>query len=142
MIIYDAEGQILGRLSSVIAKKLLDGEGVVVVNAEKAVVSGSKRATVSHYQIRVKRGDPIKGPFFPRTPDGMFRRAVRGMLPRKKARGQKAYKSLHVYIGIPTKLKSSTGRFEKEKVADASKLRTKSMTLGELSIALGARKRW
>ncbi len=142
MIIYDAEGQILGRLSSVIAKKLLNGKRVLVVNAEKAVLSGSKRATVSHYQIRVKRGDPIKGPFFPRTPDGMFRRAVRGMLPWKKACGRKAYKSLRVYIGIPTELKNSTGKFEKEKVADASKLRTKSMTLGELSVLLGAKKRW
>jgi len=142
MIIYDAEGQILGRLSSVIAKKLLDGERIVVVNAEKTVVSGSKRATVAHYQVRVKRGDPIKGPFFPRTPDGMFRRAVRGMLPWKKACGKKAYKSLRVYIGIPPKLKTTTGEFEKAKVADSSKLRAKSMTLGELSVALGAKKRW
>lgn len=142
MIIYDAEGQILGRLSSVIAKKLLDGKRVVIVNVEKTVVSGSKRATVSHYQGRVKRGDPIKGPFFPRTPDGMFRRAVRGMLPWKKARGREAYKRLRVYIGIPTELKSRPDKFKKEKVADASKLRAKSMTLGELSIALGAKKRW
>ena len=142
MIIYDAEGQILGRLSSVIAKKLLDGERVMVVNAEKTVVSGGKKATVSQYQTRVKRGDPNKGPFFPRTPDGMFRRAVRGMLPWKKARGKKAYKSLRVYIGIPAELESSTGRFEKSKVADASKLRAKSMTLGELSVALGMKKRW
>jgi len=142
MIIYDADGQILGRLSSVIAKKLLAGERVVVVNVERAVVSGSKRATVSHYKKRVKRGDPIKGPFFPRTSDGMFRRAVRGMLPRKKSKGREAYKRLRVHIGIPAELKSKADKFEKTKAADAAKLRAKSMTLGELSLALGAKKRW
>jgi len=142
MIIYDADGQILGRLSSVVAKKLLDGERVVVVNAEKAVVSGSKRATVSHYKVRVKRGDPFKGPFFPRTPDGILRRSVRGMLPLKKAKGKKAYKRLRVYIGIPSDLKNKTDKFEKAKVADTAKLRAKSITLGELSVALGAKKRW
>jgi len=142
MIIYDAGGQILGRLSSVIAKKLLDGERVVVVNAEQAVVSGSKRATVSHYKVRTKRGDPIKGPFFPRTPDGIFRRAVRGMLPWKKPKGKAAYKRLQVYIGIPAKLESKRDKFEKAKVADIAKLRAKSMTLGELAVALGTKKRW
>lgn len=142
MIIYDADGQILGRLSSVIAKKLLADEGVVVVNAERAVVSGSKRATVSHYKVRVKRGDPFKGPFFPRTPDGIFRRSVRGMLPLKKAKGKKAYKRLRVHIGIPAELRGKTDKFEKAKVADVANLRTKSITLGELSVALGAKKRW
>lgn len=142
MIIYDAEGQILGRLSSVIAKKLLGDERVVVVNVEKAVISGSKKRIVSHYHKRVKRGDPIKGPFFPRTPDEMFRRAVRGMLPWKKPKGKEAYKRLRVYIGVPDELKNKADVFEKAKVADASKLRTKSITLGELSVALGAKKRW
>ena len=142
MIIYDADGHILGRLSTVIAKKLLGGERVAVVNAEKAVMSGSKRATVTHYSIRVKRGDPIKGPFFPRTPDGIFRRAVRGMLPTKKPKGKAAYKRLRVYIGIPAELKSKADKFEKVKAADAAKLRTKSMPLGDLSVALGVKKRW
>jgi large subunit ribosomal protein L13 len=142
MIIYDAEGQILGRLSSVIAKKLLAGEGVLVVNAEKAVLSGSKRATVEHYDKRMKRGDPFKGPFFPRTPDGIFRRAVRGMLPWKKASGKKAYKRMRVHIGIPDELKGKSEKFEKTKVADSAKLRTKSITVGELSVALGMKKRW
>lgn len=142
MIIYDAEEQILGRLSSVIAKKMLAGENVVVVNAEKAVLSGSKRATVAHYDKRVKRGDPFKGPFFPRTPDGIFRRAVRGMLPWKKASGKKAYKRLRVHIGIPDELKGKAEKFEKAKVADSAKLRTKSITVSELSVALGTKKRW
>ncbi len=39
--VVDASGLILGRAASVIAKRLLNGESIVVVNAEKAVVTGS-----------------------------------------------------------------------------------------------------
>lgn len=139
MIIYDAENQILGRLSSVIAKKLISGESVAVVNAEKAVLSGSRKSNVEHYMVRVQRGDPIKGPFFPRTADGIFRRAVRGMLPWKKPSGKNAYKRVHVYIGVPEKLKGKEDTFQKN-IADASKLRTKTMTLKDLSTELGLKR--
>lgn len=142
MIVYDAEGQILGRLSSVVAKKLLNGESIAVVNAENAVVSGNKKAVILHYKERVQRGDPLKGPFSPRTPDGIIRRAVRGMLPYKKTTGRGAYQRLRVYIGVPAELKSKADKFEKAKVADAAKLRTKVMTLGDVSVAIGAKKRW
>jgi large subunit ribosomal protein L13 len=142
MIIYDTENQILGRVSSVIAKQLLKGERVVVVNAEKAVISGRPKSTIDHYHMRVKRGDPIKGPFFPRTPDGIFRRSVRGMLPMKKPKGRDAYKRLRVSIGVPDTLKSKSGQFKKIKAADGAKLRARSIRLGDLSVALGMKKRW
>jgi len=64
------------------------------------------------------------------------------MLPWKKAIGQKAYKRLRVHIGIPDELKSKAEKFEKAKVADSARLRTKSITVGELSVALGTKKRW
>jgi len=142
MIIYDGDGQILGRLSSIIAKKLLGGERVVVVNAERVVISGRRKATVDHYDVRVKRGDPHKGPFFPRTPTGIFRRAVRGMLPMKKPKGGEAYKRLRVYIGVPDEFKAKADTFEHPKAADAAKLTTRSMNLGRLAVSLGAKKRW
>jgi len=142
MITYDAENQIMGRLSSIVAKQLLQGERIVIVNVEKAVVSGNPRATFVHYKERVKRGDPIKGPFFPRTPDGIFRRAVRGMLPWKKSKGRAAYKRLSVYIGVPDKLKSKKEEFKKIKAADSGRLKARIIHLGELSAALGAKKRW
>lgn len=145
MIVYDAENQILGRLSSVIAKKLLGGESVVVVNAAKAVVSGKPSVTKKEYLVKVQRGDPFKGPFFPKTPDGILRRTARGMLPWHKARGREAYKRLRVFAGVPENIdgkKIDKQNMKKVKSADASKLRTKSITLGELAIALGAKKRW
>ncbi len=140
MKIYDAENQILGRLSASIAKQLLKEEKIFVVNCEKSVVSGNPKYTVSKYLQRVKRGDPIHGPFFPRTPDGIFRRAVRGMLPRKKPKGRNAFKNLRVFIGLPEEFKNKT--LEKVKSADAIKLKIKYITLGDISVAIGAKKRW
>ncbi|MFH1623311.1 MAG: 50S ribosomal protein L13 [Candidatus Aenigmatarchaeota archaeon] len=140
--IYDAENQILGRAAAVIAKQLLEGEVVAVVNVEKAVISGSRKYTVSNYDEKTRRGDPHKGPFFPRTPDGIFRRTVRGMLPIKKPKGRAAYKRLRAHIGIPEELNGKASEFRKIAAADASTLKTGGMTLGDLSAALGAAKRW
>jgi large subunit ribosomal protein L13 len=138
-IIYDAKNQILGRLATKIARKLLEGERVFVVNAEKAVISGDPRYTIELYKKRRARGDPKKGPFFPRTPDGMFRRAVRGMLPWHKHRGREAFRRLRVYVGMPEELKGKG--LLKVKEADVTKLRTKYITLGRLALELGAKKR-
>lgn len=139
--IYDAENQILGRLCSVIAKDLLNGNVVYVVNAEKSVISGNKEFTIKKYLERRRRGDPIKGPFYPRYPDRIFRRTVRGMLPIKKAKGRKAFKKLKVFIGIPKELEKKRNEFIKLKEADAKKLKCEYITLEELSIHLGARKK-
>lgn len=140
MLIYDAENQILGRLSSVIAKKLLQEEKVFVVNVEKSVLAGSPKFKTQFYLQRVQRGDPIHGPFFPKQPDAIFRRTVRGMLPLDKPKGKKAFKNLKVFIGIPEELKNK--KFEKVKNAEASKLKTRYITLEELSLAIGGKKRW
>lgn len=140
MKIYNAENQILGRLSTVIAKQLLNNEKVVVVNCEKAVLSGKPQYKEKFYLQRIQRGDVKHGPFFPKTPDGIFRRAVRGMLPMKKPKGRKAFKNLKVFIGLPQEFKDKN--FEKVEEADAGKLKTNYITLEELSLSLGAKKRW
>lgn len=140
MIIYDAENQILGRLSTRIAKQLLEGEKIIVVNAEKAVISGDPKVTLREYLQKIHRGDPKHGPFFPKQPDKILRRTVRGMLPWHKPKGRKAYKNLKVFIGIPEKLKDE--KFENVESADVKKLKCKYMKLGDLSLALGSKRRW
>ena len=140
MKIYDAENQIVGRMSTRIAKELLAGERVTVVNAEKSVMSGNTKSKSAFYLKRVQRGDPFKGPFFPKYPDDIFRRTVRGMLPWHNARGRDAYKRLRVYIGIPDEFKNS--QKEKITIADATKLKTTYINLGDLSTSIGAKKRW
>lgn len=140
MKIYDAENQILGRMASVIAKQLLGGEKVVVVNCEKSILAGDTKKKAEFYAHRFERGDPIHGPFFPRQPDRIFRRTVRGMLPWDKTRGRIAYKNLKVFVGIPEEMKNSEK--EKIKVADYEKLRGRFTTLGKISQMIGAKKRW
>ena len=140
MKVYNAENQILGRICTHIAKDLLKGEGVIVVNSEKAVLSGNVRWKKEHYLQRVKRGDPKKGPFFPRYPDDIFRRTVRGMLPWHQAKGRNAFRRLKVFIDVPEEYKNNQA--ERIKAADASKLKTTYMTLGKLSTDIGAKKRW
>lgn len=140
MIVYDAENQVLGRMSSVVAKQLLKGEKIFIVNAEKAVIAGNPRYTLEKYFQKIKRGDPHHGPFFPKVPDRILRRTVRGMLPWDRTKGRIAYKNLKVFIGLPEEFKNK--KLEKIKVADASKLKSRKISLGELSVSLGAKKRW
>ena len=49
MKVLDASGCIMGRLASHVAKALLEGEQVHVVNAEKAIVSGAKHSVFREY---------------------------------------------------------------------------------------------
>lgn len=140
MIVYDAENQILGRLSSVVAKQLLNGEKIFIVNAEKAIVAGNPRYSVDKYFKKIKRGDPHHGPFFPKVPDRILRRTVRGMLPWDRTKGREAYKNLKVFIGLPEEFKNA--KLERIEAADAGKLKSRKMSLGELSIAVGVKKRW
>ncbi len=139
MKIYDANNQILGRISSVIAKEILKGEKIVVVNAEKAVLSASREHLFEKYKHKYERGDPIHGPFFPKQPENIFRRTVRGMIPWDKPRGKEAFRNLKVFAGIPEEFAGKT--FQKVKNADAEKLKTKYLFLQEVAMAMGAKKR-
>jgi len=76
--IINAEGLILGRMASVIAKRLLKGEKIIVVNAEKSVLSGKKWSKVRETKEFLEVGYPGKGPIHYRRPDRIVRRVVRG----------------------------------------------------------------
>jgi large subunit ribosomal protein L13 len=103
--VIDADNCIAGRLASVVAKRLLSGETIHVVNAEKAIVSGNPDATFAFFEQKIKRGDSYHGPFYPKNADAILRRIVRGMLPYKKPHGKDAYKRLRVYVSVPAELK-------------------------------------
>jgi len=132
----DAKDSIAGRLASVVAKELLKGKSVFVVNAEKAVVSGDPKHTGDKFVEKVNRGDPYHGPFYPKVPDRVLKRIVRGMLPYNKPRGREALKRLKVYISIPEELKGK--EFAKIKEAE-NKLEGKFVTIGKLSEKLGVK---
>lgn len=133
--VIDASGLILGRMCSAIAKRLLNGENIVVVNAEKAVISGKKRSKIQEIKKFLEVGHPGHGPFHPRRPDMIVRRTVRGMLPWKQPKGKQAYKRLRVYIGTPEAFNEKPK--ETIKFANAQRLRCPYFTIGELAREIG-----
>ncbi|MEM3440894.1 MAG: 50S ribosomal protein L13, partial [Candidatus Bathyarchaeia archaeon] len=126
---------IVGRMASIVAKKLLNGEKVIVVNAEKAVLSGKKKSRVSEAKEFLEVGSPGRGPLHYRRPDRILRKTVRGMLPFKQPKGKMAYKRLKVFIGVPEDLKGKQMITFEE--AQAAKLRGPYFTLGELAKEIG-----
>lgn len=105
-MIIDAKDAVLGRLSSYVAKQVLLGNKVNVVNCEEAVVSGKKQAILQNYIRRIDRKAPTKGPYLYRRPDMFVKRTIRGMLPFKRARGRGAYKNIKCYMGFPDNLRN------------------------------------
>jgi len=101
MQIIDATDTILGRMASYVAKRVLEGEEIVIVNCEKVIVSGNKENIFKEYKEKRDRGDRYKGPFYPRMPDRIVRRVIRGMLPYKTERGRKALSRVKTFIGVP-----------------------------------------
>lgn len=136
MIVVDASEQVLGRLASAVAKRLLQGEEVAVVNAERAVITGSREAILREYRQKRDVGSQRKGPFFPKRSDRILRRTVRGMLPYQQPRGREALRRLRVHVGVPRELEGEAAEGAGAGVAGKT---TTYITLGELSNLLGAR---
>jgi len=133
--LVNADGLILGRMASVVAKKLLNGEKVVIVNAEKAVISGKKKSKVAEAKEFLEVGAPGQGPFHYRRPDRILRKTVRGMLPFKQPKGKTALKKLKVFISVPEDLKDQPLVSIEE--AQAAKLKGPYLTLADLAKEIG-----
>ncbi len=134
--VVDASGLVLGRAASLIAKRLLNGESIVVVNAEQAVVTGSRPSVLAFYTAARARGSVRSGPHFPRYPDRIFRRTVRGMVPHLKTRGKLAMDRLEVHIGVPAQYKDAAP--ETLEGARARPALRPPLTLAEITRLLGA----
>jgi large subunit ribosomal protein L13 len=135
--VVDATGLVLGRAASLIAKRLLGGERIVVVNAEKSVVTGSRTQIVAHYTAARARGSVRSGPHFPRYADRIFRRTVRGMLPHLKTGGKIAFRRLEVHMGVPDEWRNAS--LETLEGAKARPALRPPVTLAEVTVLLGAR---
>ncbi|MFH0848737.1 MAG: 50S ribosomal protein L13 [archaeon] len=136
--VIDASNQILGRVASAAAKRALNGERVVVVNVEKAVISGRKLRTLEDVKIMLgtrTHQSQERAPRHPRKPDLYARRVVRGMLPWKKPSGKVAFRKVHVHMGVPEEYMSK--EMHRIAGADASKLHCSYITLAELSREIG-----
>lgn len=108
-IVIDATNALLGRLASYAAKQALLGKKVIIVNCDEAVISGNSKSIVEFYKIRrVRGGSSMKGPNFPRIPERIVKRTVRGMLPHHQERGSTAIKKVICFNGLPAEYKDHT----------------------------------
>ncbi|MEF8851822.1 MAG: 50S ribosomal protein L13 [Haloarculaceae archaeon] len=152
-VVVDARDCILGRVASQVAERAMDGETVAVVNAEDAVITGNREDTIETFQERRRVGSD-RGPAYPKRPDGIFKRAVRGMVPHKKTRGREALSNVRVYVGNPYDedgagrhgQRDGDGEAVEAEVLDGTSLdrlsNIKFVHLGEVSEALGATQTW
>ncbi len=133
-ILVDGTNLIAGRLCSNVAKLLLQGNRVSIVNCDKIMMSGKRNSIVEEYKTFLKIAsiiNPKHGPFHPRRPDTIISRMVRGMLPRTKPSGQAALKRLRAYIGIPNELRSIEKiQFDKAKIRRTNAYYTSMAELG------------
>ena len=112
--IIDADGLVLGRLASQIALRLrgkhkptftphIDcGDNIVVINADKVVLTGNKRANKNYFWhtgypggIRSRTADKILSS---RYPERVLMKAVERMISRSPL-GRQQMRKLHVYAG-------------------------------------------
>ena len=112
-VVFDADGQVLGRLCSRIAMLLRGkhkpeftphvdvGDFVIVINAEKVKLSGSKPLKKTYFHHTGYPGGAKHVPFeqiMTKHPDRIISHAVKGMVPRTRL-GRRQLKKLHVYTG-------------------------------------------
>ncbi|KAJ6420796.1 hypothetical protein OIU84_028209 [Salix udensis] len=103
-IVVDARHHMLGRLASIIAKELLNGQRVVVVRCEEICISGGLvRQKMKYLRFLRKRMNtkPSHGPIHFRAPSKILWRTIRGMIPHKTKRGEAALARLKVFEGVP-----------------------------------------
>ncbi|HEV3369831.1 MAG TPA: 50S ribosomal protein L13 [Acidimicrobiales bacterium] len=111
--VVDADGLVLGRLASEVARILRGkhrpyfaphvdtGDHVIVINADKVVLTSNKAADKLAYRHSGYPGglsSTTYAELLDRTPDEMIRRSIRGMLP-KNTLGRQMLGKLNVYAG-------------------------------------------
>jgi large subunit ribosomal protein L13 len=133
--VINANGASLGRLSTSVAKSLLQGDEVAIINVEKAIISGKKQLIKNEYKQIRDVGTYRKGPFFHRSPEKIVKRTIRGMIPYQKPHGRAALKRLKCYTGVPEQFTEK----DAEVIEQASKHYVDYMTIEELSRSLGAK---
>lgn len=112
-VIVDAEGAVLGRLATLIASMLRGkhktnftphvdcGDNVVVINAEKVLLTGDKMALKEYVRYTGYPGGQkftTAEEMLKKNPISLVENAVRGMLPKNRL-GRAIYKNMHVYAG-------------------------------------------
>ena len=126
-VLVDAEGLVLGRMASEVAKILRGknkanftphadcGDYVIVINAEKVVLTGKKMSDKQYVRHSgYPGGQTFQNPqdILAKYPERLVEKAVKGMLPKNKL-GRQLFRNLHVVIGAEHKYEA-----QKPKVVD------------------------
>ena len=116
-VIVDAENQVLGRLASKVAKALRGksqpsftpledcGDNVIIINAEKVVLTGNKltdKLYTRHTGYPGGQRHTSPAAVLKVHPERVIEHAVRGMLPKNRL-GRAVLKNLHLYAGTEHK---------------------------------------
>lgn len=134
MIVVDATDAVAGRLATFVAKKLIQKEQVVIVNAEKAVISGNPDQVIGVYFKRrgmTNKANPEKAAKWPRRPDFFLKKIIFGMLPKTNRRKQ-LLRELKIHIGVPEGVKDA-----KNYTKTTEKLGRKYISILDICQALG-----
>lgn len=112
-VVVDAEGQVLGRLASKVAKLLRGkykpsftphadcGDNVIIINADKIRLTGNKlkaKEYVRHTGYPGGQRIQTAGELLAKYPSRLIEKAVKGMLPKNKL-GAELFRNLRVYVG-------------------------------------------
>ena len=112
-VIIDADGQTLGRMCSKVAKLLRGkykpnftphvdcGDNVIVINAEKIILSGNKWESKEYIRYTGYPGGQrslTANELFAKDPSRLVEKSVKGMLPKNKL-GANLFRNLKVYVG-------------------------------------------
>jgi len=139
MMVIDANELVAGRLASKVAKAIINGENVTVINAESIVLVGNKKSIIDKFTVKVDArvlSNPHYGPKYDRIPSKMFRRMVRNMLPTKKSAKDRMIKQLKTFNG------SARGIDAKDAIVFEDikfNHRNNYMTLKDVALLLGGR---
>jgi len=116
-VVVDAEGQTLGRLASKVALLLRGkrkpnytphvdcGDNVIILNAEKVVLTGNKMTDKTYvWHTGYPGGQRTTNPeqMMAKFPERVVEKAVKGMLPKNRL-GAELFRNLHVYAGAEHK---------------------------------------
>lgn len=111
-LVLDAAGKPLGRLAAEAARLLRGkhkvtftphvdtGDHVIVINADKVVLTGKKSSELIHWHSQYPGGlkSVTKGSMLAQRPERLVERTIKGMLPHNRL-GAQMYRKLKVYAG-------------------------------------------
>lgn len=128
MKVIDGSGAVMGRLASFVAKELMKGEEIAIINCEKVIITGNKKNIKAEFEeSKTKIGSGQKGPKISRSPEKIVKRSIRGMLPNfRKGRGKILYSKVKCYQGVPKEFEAS------KKIVGGKEVKSRFVRVGEV----------